>query len=90
MNQYSLGGKILRAAVVASMCLSSFLASTTFVAAQDASTGKVVGTIKDQNGSAVSGAEVSLRHQQQAVVASTTSDANGGFTLDGIPRVITK
>ena len=85
MNHYSLGGKILRAAVVASLCLTSLLGSTTVVAAQDAPTGNVVGTIKDQNGAAVNGAEVSLLHQQRAVVATTTSDANGRFTLNSVP-----
>ncbi|HKR61309.1 MAG TPA: TonB-dependent receptor [Pyrinomonadaceae bacterium] len=85
MNHYTFGGQVLRAAVIASLCLSSLLASTTFVTAQDAPTGKVVGTIKDPNGAGVSGAVVSLRHQQRAVVATTTSDANGSFTLDSVP-----
>ncbi len=85
MKQNSLiGGKVLRAAAVTSLCLLSVWASGTFVAAQDAATGKVRGTVKDQRGAHVSGAEVSLLHQQRAVVATTTSDANGIFTLDNI------
>ncbi|HEX4900700.1 MAG TPA: carboxypeptidase-like regulatory domain-containing protein, partial [Pyrinomonadaceae bacterium] len=85
MKQNSLiCGKVLRAAAVASLCLLSVLASATFVAAQDAATGKVTGTIKDQRGANVSGAEISLLHQQRAVVATTTSDGNGNFTLDNV------
>lgn len=85
MNQNFLTGrKVLRASVVASLCLISVLASATFVAAQDASTGKVTGTVKDQGGASINGAEVSLLHQQRAVVATTTSDANGNFTLDNV------
>lgn len=83
-QNFSFGRKILRASVVASLCLISILASATFVAAQDASTGKVTGTIKDQSGANVSGAEVSLLHQQRAVVATTISDANGYFALDNV------
>ena len=75
---------VSRAAVVAFLCLVSMLAGSNFVAAQDAATGKVIGKIKDQNGAGISGAEVSLLHQQRTVVATTTSDANGGFTLENV------
>jgi outer membrane receptor protein involved in Fe transport len=76
--------RVLRAAVVASLCVFSLLATSSLAAAQDASTGKVSGVIKDPNGAAVSGAEVSLWHQQRAVVATTNSDASGAFTLDNV------
>ena len=81
---YLINRRVLRAAVVASLCVFSMLATTAYVAAQDATTGKVSGVIKDPNGAAVSGAEVSLLHQQRAVVATTNSDANGAFTLANV------
>ena len=51
--------------------------------AQD-SNGRIMGTVKDQNGAAVSGAGVSLLHTNQAVVRATVTDAAGNFTLDQI------
>ena len=77
--------KVLRAAVIASLCLISILTAARFAAAQDGAHGKIVGRIKDQNGANVNGAEVSLLHQQRAVVARTSSDAEGNFTLDNVP-----
>lgn len=74
----------LRASVVAALCLLCLLTSTAPVAAQNASNGSVTGVVKDERGAIVSGAEVSLIHQQRAVVATTTSDANGNFTLENI------
>ena len=84
MRQNNLVARVLCAAAVASLCLLTMLASATFVEAQDAATGKVTGTVKDQSGANISGAEVSLVHQQRAVVATTISDANGVFRLDQI------
>jgi outer membrane receptor protein involved in Fe transport len=85
MNQKILiGGKVLRAAAVASLCLWCVLASAMLAVAQDAATGKVAGTVKDQGGANVSDAEVSLVHQQRAVVATATSDANGKFTIENV------
>ena len=85
MNQYLSCEKALRASVVTSFCLVTILTGATFAIAQDAAHGKIVGRVKDQAGASVSGAEVSLLHQQRAVVAATTSDADGNFTLDNIP-----
>ena len=45
---------------------------------------KVNGTIRDRNGAAVAGVEVSLLHTE-AVVASTVTDANGNFSLSNVP-----
>jgi hemoglobin/transferrin/lactoferrin receptor protein len=41
---------------------------------------KVNGTVRDSNGAAVAGVEVALLHTE-AVIASTTTDASGNFTL---------
>jgi len=85
MNQNCLiGRKVLRVAVFACLCLVSILIDAPFVTAQHGTVGKVTGTVKDQGGANVNGAEVSLLHQQRAVVATTTSDASGNFTLDNI------
>jgi len=45
---------------------------------------KVNGTIRDANGAAVAGVEVSLLHKE-AVVASTVTDASGNFSLSNVP-----
>ena len=45
---------------------------------------QVSGTIKDTNGAAVAGVEVSLLHTE-AVIASAVTDANGNFILTSIP-----
>lgn len=84
MTQCSITNKVLRAAVVASLCVLSIMGSASSGAAQDASHGKVVGVVKDQRGANIDGASVSLIHQQRAVVATTTSDADGRFTLDNV------
>lgn len=84
INQSSITEKILRAVGVASLCVLSMMASASFVPAQDASHGKVIGVVRDQGRANVSGASVSLIHQQRTVVATTTSDANGSFTLDNV------
>ena len=51
--------------------------------AQD-SEGKVNGTVKDPNGAVVSGISVSLLHSNRAVIAATTTDAEGRFTLEHV------
>src|SRR5512134_3763580 len=85
MNQKRVnGGKVLRAIAVAFLCLTCVLASAKFAVPQDTATGKVVGTVKDQGGANISGAEISLLHQQRAVVATTTSDATGSFTIGNV------
>ena len=83
-STYATPKKVVRSVWAASLFLLTIVVTTAMVSAQDAPTGKVTGTIKDQNGAAVVGATVSLLHQQQAVVGSTTSDANGNFTLDRV------
>ena len=45
---------------------------------------RVNGTIRDANGAAVAGVEVSLLHTE-AVVASTVTDASGNFSLSRVP-----
>lgn len=55
-----------------------------FMAAADDAEGKINGTVKDPDGAAVSGASVSLLNAHRAVIAATTTDAEGRFTLEKI------
>ncbi len=66
------------------MCLTMIFAMA--ISAQQTFPGSISGTVKDQNGAVVSGAEVSLVHPQQAVLRTTTTDASGRFKFEGVPR----
>jgi hemoglobin/transferrin/lactoferrin receptor protein len=44
----------------------------------------IKGTVKDPRGAAVPNVEISLIHQQQAVLRTAQTDANGAFVLDHI------
>ncbi len=54
------------------------------VAFAQASRGSISGTVKDQQGANLSGAQVLLVHPQQAVLQTTTTDANGHFSFDNV------
>jgi len=58
---------------------------TPAASAQQGSQGSIAGTVKDPNGASVSGATVSLLHAQQAVLATTVTDANGSFSFERVP-----
>jgi outer membrane receptor for ferric coprogen and ferric-rhodotorulic acid len=47
--------------------------------------GQIKGTVKDSDGAAVSGAEVSLLLANQAIARTAMTDASGNFTLEKIP-----
>src|SRR5215218_5293310 len=55
-----------------------------FTAGADDTEGKVNGTVKDPDGAVVSGASVSLLNAHRAVLAATTTDAEGRFALEKI------
>ena len=69
---------------LAALMLLLLITSVAPVLGQQASLGKITGTVKDSEGRAVIGVEVSLVHQQQAVLRTTETDANGAFVLEGI------
>src|SRR5713226_2575649 len=50
-----------------------------------ASRGSINGSVKDQQGANVSGADVLLVYPQQAVLQSTTTDGSGNFSFDNVP-----
>lgn len=56
------------------------------VAMAQGSNGSISGTVKDQNGAVVSGAQVTLLHPQQAVLRTTTTDSNGQFRFADVLR----
>ncbi len=54
------------------------------VLAQDTG-GKISGTVRDSQGAAVSGAEVSLLHAQQTLLRATQTDSSGQFVFEDVP-----
>ena len=55
------------------------------IALAQASRGSIAGTVKDQNGASVSGAQVALVYPQQAILRTAITDANGAFTIPNLP-----
>ncbi len=76
--------KIITYAVMISALTVSFALLARTTGAQQRSRGSIIGTVKDQEGASVSGAQVALVHSQQAVLRTTESDASGHFTFDNI------
>ena len=60
------------------------LLDSAFVLGQQNSPGRIAGSIKDPQGAHLSFAEVSLVHTHQAVLATTTTDANGSFSFENV------
>jgi outer membrane receptor protein involved in Fe transport len=60
--------------------------STVVTQGVSAAANDVSGTVRDSAGAAVSEAEVTLLSPWQAVVAGTTTDANGRFGFAGVPN----
>ncbi len=64
------------------LCAFALVLMPAVVLAQQNPQGKIVGVVRDQKQATVGGAEVSLVHQHQAVLATVTTDASGGFTFE--------
>lgn len=69
--------------VLTRVCWFGLLLLLSVTAIAQNSQAKVTGTVKDGNGAAVSGVEVSLLHSE-ALLASTVTDSNGNFTIAAI------
>ena len=54
-------------------------------AAQDYTRGVLAGTVVDEAGAPVAGAEVTVRSNEQGFSQTTTTNAAGGFTVSGLP-----
>jgi outer membrane receptor protein involved in Fe transport len=65
--------------------LFTVLFCSTIAISQPGSQGSISGTVKDPDGAIVAGANVSLRHAQQAIVRTTTTDASGRFSFENVP-----
>ncbi|HEY8203885.1 MAG TPA: TonB-dependent receptor, partial [Pyrinomonadaceae bacterium] len=78
--------RVLRMANVRLMgALFTVLFCSTIAISQPGSQGSISGTVKDPDGAIVAGANVSLRHAQQAIVRTTTTDASGRFSFENVP-----
>ncbi|MBA2703245.1 MAG: TonB-dependent receptor [Blastocatellia bacterium] len=75
-----------RVQIVPVLMMFLLLAALSAVATGQGNNGSISGTVKDQNGGLVSGAEVTLVHPQQAVLRTTTTDSNGQFRFDDVSR----
>jgi len=53
--------------------------------AQTTAVAQVSGTVTDQSGAAISGAQVSMTETDKSLVRTTVSDANGGYVLPNLP-----
>ena len=70
-----------RVKMVFAACLLSF--SCTF--AQGPTTGRIEGTVKDQNGAVVQGAAIIVKNTETALERTVTTNSNGGFTVSVLP-----
>src|SRR3989442_14835296 len=75
-------GRVMKFAVPAIVLLLTPVVSNSIPAQQGSQT-NIGGIVRDQNGDAVSGAEVSLVHSQ-AVLKTTLTGADGKFVLDNV------
>ena len=76
--------RILNALVRTSACLGFFmLCVSCAVQAQD--TGYIGGTVMDKSGAAVPGAQVTLTNTAGSLTRTTTTNADGAYTIAGLP-----
>ena len=85
VHKINLSLKAMRSSLISFLVFSTVIFATPLIfIAQTNSQGRIVGTVKDQRGANVSGAEVSLVHPQQAVLQSTVTDSEGRFTFENV------
>ena len=68
--------------LIAALRLCLLACAMPFMAVAEEGEGRINGTVKDPDGAVVSGASVSLLNAYRAVIAATTTDAEGRFTLE--------
>jgi len=68
--------------LLAALRLCLLACAMPFMAAAEEGEGRINGTVKDPDGAVVSGASVSLLNAYRAVIAATTTDAEGRFALE--------
>ncbi len=76
---------VARIALAALVCASTITTASSVCLAQGSSShGRITGSIKDQQGANISGAEVSLAPAHQPALKTTTSNVDGQFTFEAI------
>lgn len=87
MNKKTFSALRAGAAPIA-LVIAGFAASAAFVApamAQDYTRGNLVGEVVDGNGAPVTGAEVTIRSNEQGFSNTLTTDSNGAFRATALP-----
>ena len=76
--------KVTRVKTALAVFLYALTIGSAIVLGQQGSQGTITGTVKDQDGASISGASVSLRHSQQAMLRTTITDGSGRFSFDNV------
>jgi len=76
---------VLKTMLTQSMVVLFVIAISTIASLAQAGTSGVSGTVKDQNGGAVPGATVKITNSATSFERSTTTNADGSFSILGIP-----
>ncbi|MFN7948443.1 MAG: carboxypeptidase-like regulatory domain-containing protein [Blastocatellia bacterium] len=71
------------AAIVLSFCLSLLFSLSAF--AQSQTTGRIAGTVKDEKGAVIAGAEINLSSRATSDTRTATTDAEGNYSLPLLP-----
>ena len=65
--------------------LSALLLAADVVLAQGGSTAQISGTVKDESGGVLPGADVTATQTDTGVTRTVVSDANGAYVLSNLP-----
>lgn len=79
------GSTALSAFALMAAVTTAIAVAPTVAHAQDYTSGAVVGSVVDQSGRPVAGAEITLRSQAQNQVRTLTSSSSGSFSATGLP-----
>jgi Carboxypeptidase regulatory-like domain len=82
LTRYSLGS--LKFAILAATILT-FISFISGAARAQVITGSIRGVVKDPNGSAIAGAEVTAKHATTGEIRKTTSDSEGSYAFSSLP-----
>ena len=77
--------RVLRELRVVIVVLSALLLAADVVLAQGGSTAQISGTVKDESGGVLPGADVTATQTDTGVTRTVVSDANGAYVLSNLP-----
>src|SRR5579864_5627470 len=80
-----LDGDGMRSKTILVLLLLCTVGFNLYTLAQAVSTAQIRGTVTDQTGAVVAGAEVRVTQTETGLTRSVTSDANGGYVLTDLP-----